>query len=211
MPTTTELTEQYLEQHPSIKDCLKNGIINYSKLARKIAKELNIEKKASLEAILIACRRYETKLKGEKILEDKILNILKRSELEIKNKIVVAIIDKKIYMGNLIEIEKKIRKTADVFYAIEGTKVFTLILSEKYLEELEKLFGNNILKISKKLAMITIKSPKDLEDTPGVISFVSSIFSEHGINIIETMSCWTDTIFVISENDIPTVMNFLNF
>ena len=123
MPTTTELTEKYLTEHPSIKDCLKNGIINYSKLSRKIAKELEIEKMASIEAILIACRRYEVKLKDEQILEKKILNILKKSELEIKNRIITVIIDKKIYIKNLIEIENKIRRTADTFYAIEGTKV----------------------------------------------------------------------------------------
>lgn len=209
MPTTTELTEKYLSEHPSIKDCLKHGIINYSKLSRKIAKELNIEKETSIEAILIACRRYEAKLKDEKILENKIIDILKRSELEIKNRIVVAIIDKKIYMKNLIEIEKKIRKTADTFYVVEGTKVFTVILSEKHLEELRRFFDSSVIKVSKDLAMITIKSPRDLENTPGVIAYISSIFGEHGINIVETMSCWTDTIFVVSEEDIPTVMKFL--
>lgn len=211
MPTTTELTEKYLGNHPSIKDCLKLGIINYSKLSRKIAKEIDIEKKSSLEAILISCRRYEVKLKNKEILEDKIIDILRRSELEIKNKIVTAIIDKKFYMENLFEMEQKIRRTADVFYAIEGTKVFTLIISEKYLEDLQTLLDKNIIKISQNLAMITIKSPKDLENIPGFIAYISSIFSEHGINIIETMSCWTDTIFVISENDIATVMNFLKF
>jgi hypothetical protein len=209
MTTTTKLTEKYLGEHPSIKDCLKHGIINYSKLSRKIANELNIEKKTSLEAILIACRRYEVKIKEEKVLENKILDILKKSELEIKNKIVVAIIDKKSYMGNLIEIEKKVRKTTDIFYAIEGTKVFTIIISEKYLEELQKLFDKNIVKISKNLAMITIKSPKDLEKTPGVNAYIFSLFGEHGINIVEQMSCWTDTIIVISEDDIASVMNFL--
>ena len=211
MPTTTELTEKYLEEHPSIKDCLKHDIINYSKLSRKIAKELEIEKETSIEAILIACRRYKIKLKDEKILEKKIFDILKKSELEIKNKITVVIIDKKIYVKNLIDIEKKIRTTADTFYAIEGAKVFTVILSEKYLDELKKVSENSILKISKNLAMITIKSPKDLENTPGVISYFSSIFSERGINIVETLSCWTDTIFVISDDDIPTVMKFLKF
>lgn len=211
MPTTTEITEKYLTEHPSIKDCLKQGIINYSKLSRKIAKELNIEKETSIEAILIACRRYEVKIKDGQVLEKKILEILKKSELEIKNRIAVVIIDKRIYMKNLIEIEKKIRRMADTFYAIEGTKVFTLILSEKYLDELKSVFEKSIIKISKNLAMITIKSPKDLENTPGVISYISSIFSERGINIVETLSCWTDTIYVISEDDISTVMNFLKF
>jgi len=211
MPTTTELTEKYLEQHPSIKDCLKYGIINYSKLSRKIAQELSIEKETSIEAILIACRRYEAKLQKEKILEQDILNILKKSELEIKNKIVVVIIDRKIYMKNLIEIEQKIRATADTFYAIEGTKVFTLIISEKFIEELKTVFEKSIIKVTTNLAMITLKSPKDLEHTPGVISYITTIFGERGINIIETLSCWTDTIFVISEDDIPKVMIHLKF
>ena len=211
MPTTTELTEKYLSEHPSIKDCLKHGIVNYSKLSRKIAKEINIEKKASLEAILIACRRYEMKLKDANIREKKILGILKRSELEIKNKIVVVIIGKNIYMEKLLEMEKKTRKTADPFYAIEGTKVFTIILSEKYLDDFKKLFSRNILKTSKNLTMITIKSPTDMENTPGVIAYITSLFSEHGINIVETMSCWTDTIFVVTEHDIPAIMQFFNF
>ena len=162
MPTTTELTEKYLSEHPSIKDCLQQGIINYSKLSRKIAKELVIEKKTSIEAILIACRRYEAKIKKEKILEDKILEILKRSELEIKNKIIVCIIEKTRYLDKIIEIEKKVQKKADTFYAIEGSKVFTIITSEKYHNELDSIFQKGIIKKSTNLAMITIKSPKEL-------------------------------------------------
>jgi hypothetical protein len=211
MPSTTELTTKYIEEHPSIKDCLKHGIINYSKLSRIIAKELNIEKKTSLESILIACRRYEAKLKDKQIMENKIINILKKSELEIKNKIIVVIINKKIYEEKLIQIEKKIRKTTDIFYAIEGTKVFTIISSEKYLEDLQYLFEKNIIKIMRNLATITIKSPKELENTPGVNAYIFSMFGDHGINIVEQMSCWTDTIIVISEDDIPVVMNFLKF
>jgi hypothetical protein len=110
MPTTTELTEKYLSEHPSIKDCLREGIINYSKLSRKISKELNIEKKTSMEAILIATRRYAEKIKKEKIREEKIIEILKQSELEIKNKILVAIIEKNFPPESLIELEKKIKK-----------------------------------------------------------------------------------------------------
>lgn len=211
MPTTTELTEKYLTTHPSILDCLKNGIINYSKLSRKIAKELNLEKKTNIEAIQIACRRYESKIKNEKIIEDKILKILKNSELEIKNKIIVLILDKKKYYGKITAIEKQIKKTTDTFYSIEGSNVFTIITSEKNLANLKKFFEQSILKISKDLAMITIKSPKELENTPGVNAFVYSKFRENGINIVEQMSCWTDTIMVISEKDIPEVMSFLRF
>lgn len=209
--STTELTERYINEHINIKDCLKKGVINYSKLSRKIAKDLGLEKKTSMEAILIACRRYALKLSKEKDSEEKVLQILKKSELEIKNKILAAIIDKKIYMENLISIEKKIRGKADTFYAIEGTSVFTIIVSEKYLEELNTLFKHNVVKVSKNLAMITIKSGEDLESTPNVIAYLYSLFGAHKINIVETMSCWTDTIFVIAEKDISKTMEFLRF
>ena len=211
MPTTTELTEKYLSEHPSIKDCLREGIINYSKLSRKIAKELDIEKKTSIEAILIAARRYEEKIKKEKVREEKIIEILKKSELEIKNKIIVAIIQKDIDHETLINIEKKIKKQGDVFYSIEGTKTYTLITSEKYLSEVESRFTRKIVKMSKEQIMIIMKNPAGVEVTTGFTAYLYSRFGEHGVNILETMSCWTDTIFVISEEDIAKVMKFLKF
>jgi len=211
MPTTAELTEKYLSEHPSIKDCLREGIINYSKLSRKIAKELNIEKKTSLEAILIAARRYSEKLKTEKVREEKIIEILKQSELEIKNKIVVAIVKKGFVSETLIDIEKKIKKQDDVIYSIEGTKTYTIITSEKYLNDIEHKFENKIVKISKDQVMIIMKNPAGIEETTGFTAYLYSRFGEHGVNILETMSCWTDTIFVVSESDIATVLKFLKF
>jgi len=211
MPTTTELTEKYLSEHPSIKDCLKHDVINYSKLSRKIAKDLNIEKQTSIEAILVASRRYAEKIKKEETLEARIIDILRRSELEIRNKIVVVIVDKRIYIGSLIDLEKKIRQKADVFYSIEGTNVFTIITTEKNLDELNKMFKHHIIKITRNLAMIITKSPREFESTPGVMSYLYSIFSEHGINIVETMSCWRETIFVILEDDVPQIIKFFKF
>lgn len=211
MPTTAELTEKYLTEHPSIKDCLRQGIINYSKLSRKIAKELKIEKKTSMEAILIATRRYEAKIKKDKVREEKILSILKGSELEIKNKIVVGILQKNLDQEKLIGLEKKIKKQGDVIYSIEGTKTYTIIISEKYLKDLQTRLKPNIIKISKNQAMIIMKNPEGIEETTGVTSYLYSRFGEYGVNILETMSCWTDTIMIISEDDIATVMKFLKF
>jgi len=211
MPTTTELTEKYLSQHPSIKDCLRAGVINYSKLSRKIAKELNIEKKTSMEAILIATRRYAEKIKKEKIRQEKIIQILKGSELEIKNKIVVAIIQKNVPSEDLLDIEKKIKKRGDTIYVIEGTKTYTLVTSKKYLEDVQNKFKNRIIKTTEDQAMIIMKNPTGVEETTGFVAYLYSLFGEYGVNILETMSCWTDTIIVISEKDIAAVMSFLKF
>lgn len=211
MVTITELTHQYLSEHPSIKDGLKNNIINYSRLSRKIAKELNLEKKATMEAILIACRRYSEKIKKEQVQESRIRAILQRSELDIKNRILVVVVDKRFFIDNLLKIESSIRRQADLFYAIEGTTTFTLITLEKHEAEIRSMFKADLIKLSKDLALITIKSPKELEGTSGVMDHLFSIFGENGVNIVETMSCWTDTMFVISEDDVQKVIKFLKF
>jgi len=211
MPSTAELTEKYIEEHPCIKDCLKKDIVNYSKLSRLISKELGIERKTSIDAIQIACRRYAEKLKKSLTLENRIMRILKESELEIKNKVAVVVINKRTYPESLMEVEKKVRRNGDPFYLIEGTKAFTIVLPERYVGDLERLFKRNTIKITKNLVLLTIKSPEDIETTPGVVSYLYSLFGEHGINIVETMSCWTDTMFVVSEEDFSRVMKVLKF
>jgi len=130
MPTTAQLTEEFIGTHPSIKDCLKKGLINYSALSRLISKELHIEKKTSKEAVLIASRRYKDKI-FINCLEGEILELFKNSRLEIKNKISVLIIEKNVYFEELIEIEKNIKKEKGIFFAIEGTKTITIIIQDQ--------------------------------------------------------------------------------
>ncbi len=206
----TKETEKYIQEHPSIKESLKKGLINYSKLSRSILKELKIPKK-NFDAVLIACRRYADKLKLERKFEKNIMDILKKTKLEIKNKIIVVILEKDIYYDNLTDLEKEIKRKNGIFHAIEGANAITLITGEEFLDKIKDLFKNKILKINEDLAEITLKSPRDLENTPGVMGYLYSLFGEHDINILETMSCWTDTIFVIREKDIAKVMQILSF
>jgi len=211
MANITKLAEKYISEHPSIKDALKKGMINYSKLARQIANDVNIDLKKNFDAILIACRRYYRKIKEEIVLEKKIIEILKESKVEVKNKIIAVVLEKNIYLDNLLGLEKEIKKKQEDFHIIEGANAITIITTEEFLDEIRRLFKNKILKENKQLAVIIIKSPKEIESTSGVISYLYSLFGEHGINITETMSCWTDTIFVIKEEDVGKAMGILRF
>ena len=49
-----------------------------------------------------------------------------------------------------------------------------------------------------------------IETTAGVVSYIYSLLSEKGINIYEEMSCWTDLMIVIDENDLGKTMNILS-
>ncbi len=207
----TKLAERYINEHPSIKDCIRKGLINYSSLTRQIASDSGVDPKKNFDAILIACRRYFRKIKKEDILENKILGILKSSKLEVKNKIIVVVVEKDVYFNHIVELHKEVKKRAEVFHVIEGSNTITLITASEFLDSIKKMFKNKILKITNDLAEVILKSSGDLEDTPGVIAYLTTLLAENGVNIIETMSTWTDTLFVVSEEDIAKVMSVLRF
>jgi len=206
----TKLAEKYILNSPSVKNTLKKGLINYSSLARQILKDSNLGKK-NFDAVLIACRRYYHKIKSEALNEEKVLDILKRSKVEIKNKVIAIVLEKDIYMPNLLNIENKIKKQNEIIRIIEGSSAVTVITSEEFLSGISRLFKNKIIKKNLNLVEVILKSPKEIETTAGVISYVYSLLRENNININETLSCWTDTLFLIEEKDLNRVMELLKF
>lgn len=208
---TSAITEGFIKSHPSIKDCLIKGIINYSSLSRLIADELELKKNASKDAILIAARRFRDKIRKQQPNENDILRLLKSGEIEAKNKIFRMVVEKGHLTEDFLGLEKEIRKEKGAFYAIEGTKTITIISSMRYLDRIKENFSRNILDTKKNLVMIIINTSETIEETTGVISYVYSLFAENGINIIDTMSCWTDTILVIEEKDLSKAMELLKF
>lgn len=211
MPNITKLTESYILQHPSIKDCLKNDLVNFSSLSRKIADELDLNLNKNFDAILIACRRFQRKLKNEEVFESKILRILKQSKVEVKNKVIAIVLEKDIFFENLINLEKEIKKRKEIFRIIEGASAITVITTEEFMDLVKKYFKNKIMLENKNLAEIIIKSPKEIETTPGTYAYLASLFGENNINIVESLSCFTDTIFLIKEEDVGKAIGLLRF
>ena len=208
MPNITKLTENYVLEHPSIKDCLKNNLVNFSSLSRKIAEELDLNMRKNFDAILIACRRFQRKLKKEETFESR---ILKKSKVEIKNKIIAIVLERDIYFENLINLEKEVKKRKEIFRIIDGASGITVITTEDFIDLIKKYFKNKIVLENKNLAEIIIKSPEEIETTPGTYAYLASLFGENNINIVESLSCFTDTIFLIKEEDVGKAIGLLRF
>jgi hypothetical protein len=207
----TKTVEKYLQEHPTIKDCLKKGLINYSALARIVAKDTDLDIKKNFDALLIASRRAHSKIKLERSSSDKILAVLKQSRIEIKNKIVVFVLEKSAPDRMLIDIEAKIKAKEEVFHLVEGASAITLITVEDFGKEIKRVFKNYILEETSELVEVVLKSPPAIEETAGIMGHLYSLLGENGINIVETMSCWTDTLFVIHEKDLGKAMELLKF
>ena len=211
MVNVTKLTEDYISEHPYVKDCLKKGLINYSSLTRQICTDLDLNLKKNFDAVLIACRRYFRKIKSEATTEKKIVDILKSSKIEVKNKINSIILEKNIVFANLLELEKEAKKFLETFHIIEGTASITIITTDDFSKKVKQVFRNKIIKDYPSLVEVILKSPREIVTTAGVISYIYSLLGENDINVVDTLSSWTDTIFLVEEKDLSRVMEFLRF
>ncbi len=211
MVNVTKLTEDYISKHPYVKDCLKKDIINYSSLTRQICSDLDLSLKKNFDAVLIACRRYFRKIKSEATTEKKIVDILKGSKIEVKNKINSIILEKNIVFANLLELEKEAKKFLETFHIIEGTASITIITTDDFSKKVKQVFRNKMIKEYPNLVEVILKSPREIVTTAGVISYIYSLLGENGINVVDTLSSWTDTIFLVEEKDLSRVMEFLRF
>ena len=206
---TSELTNEFIKEHFDIKSCLKKGLINYSALARHISEDLKIEKKSSKEAILVSAIRLKKRLESERSNEKRVQSLLSKSEMEIKNKMAVAVLPKTASPESLESVQRKIRKESGRYYAIQGSANHTIITEQANLEFIKEKFGHEIEKTQENLVLINIKSPEEIETTTGVIAHISELFAENNINVVELMSCWTDTIIIIDAKDLNKAIGFL--
>lgn len=203
------MTEEYINEHPHIKSCLSRGLLNYSALSRAIAKELDLGRRGSVEAILIAARRMRRRL-GKDESAVRIRSVLSKSELVIRNKMAVLITAKSGAQA-LDDVQRSVRKAGGVLYAIEGSENHTVIAQEQHIAELERRLRHHIVKKTQDVALITLRSPKEIERTAGVIAYLTALFAEGGVNLLEVLSCWTDTLFVVDAKDVQKAMRLLRF
>ena len=210
-PTRESLAEKtrvYIDAHPSVKDCVSKGLVNYSSLARAIMKELDLDNE---EAVMIACRRYASKMGVSTDHEISILNILKDIRLEMRTKtcIVTAKNDWSVLhkMDNLF---KDLWNEDSIMQIVQSASAVTIIADKMLKERIIDTVGRfNILKIRENLVEITVKSPEKIVETSGVIAYLITNLSDAGINIEETVSCHTDTVFIVGEYDMINAYSVL--
>ncbi len=204
------IAKKYIEKHPSIRECMSRRLINYSQLARQILKEEDIPE-LHFDAMLVACQRYYRSLSVAGSAEQKIRALLEKSKIDIRTRIAVVVIEKPAYFDDILAVEKKARKSGEVFYSIEGTHVVTIVSSVIFLPEIKKAFKGSIIKIWEELVLVILESPRAIEETPGMLSHLLLLLSARRINIFETMSCWSETLFVVSQKDLQEVVSALSF
>ena len=201
-----QITKKYIREHSSILDCLNDDLINYSALARKICAENKLQ---AFDAVLMACRRFPQELGRQKRQDKDIENLIKRAKTIIRNKMIVATVNKSNAFQKAVYLQQLIRKEKGDFWLIEGEETLTIITNSEHLGAVQETFGGDLKDVCKHLAQITMVFPKQLMTTVGACAYIFRKFAEHGINIREAMSCWTDMMLVVDELDMVRAMELL--
>jgi hypothetical protein len=195
MEKISELVWLYVKRRPYIKELLRSGVVNYSALARKLSLEIFGREKnlAAVKASLIRIARRLSE--NEESLEEKVLNVLKDSSITITTKVAVVISSSPL---------EKLKPLSFV----KSRNYITYIVPELALNEIKKSSG--IIKIERVLNLITIHSTDEIEKVPGVIAMILNALASDGINVVEFISCYTDTLLVVKEADTTRAFEILS-
>jgi len=179
--SVARLVREAIQMRPSIIDALKLGIVNYSALARMLQEEI---KEGSTEAVKAAVIRIAEDLSKERQLqEEEVRSILRESKVRLQDKIAVLISPIKI----------------DVQYIV------TAYLTDSYVyivdqTSLAKEIPDQVQVMSNLVALVLL-SPDRVETTPGFVAFITQLLGSRDINIIEFISCFTNTVIVLNSKD----------
>ena len=178
--TVAQNVRNHLRNKPYLLEALEKGIVNLSELSRQIQKDLKINDTSAVKAAL---RRYSEELqKHKQKREEKVLQLLKRSG--------IAIYDRKSVIITAKELNSKTGMKVDLL------DKFVYLLDRSDLPERVSALIKH-----ENCTMIVVHSPEELEATPGVVAFLATLLAEQNINIVEFISCWTETIMVVDKKD----------
>ena len=197
-----------LDEDPSIRRVMRQGLINTSALAKYIITEKKVE--GTLDAVSSAIRRY--KLDRYDDIFTTASNIVSFGEISTRSKLAnVAVIkdtENQMLLPKLFSLINYNR--GDVIRIIQADESIKILVNEKNLEEIKKLFPNDkIIKIDKKLAEINMHLHPEAVNTPGIISIISSELAMNDVNVMEVMSCVPEMLWFVKEKDVLKAHNIV--
>ncbi len=202
--TAADATRAYVDDHPSIREVLREDLLNYTSLARKLRGELDLKNE---EAVTIACRRYQRELATERPELVAIRALLADSRLQVRSGVaLVRVRDEFEVAPRLLDLARRTLPShgpSQVFQVYQGTRATTILCPESFLSTLLPEIPVRLrMGVEKGLAIIAFRSRPSVAETPGVLAFMAEALYQSGINCLETVSVHTDSMFLFRDRDV---------
>jgi len=176
-----QMVRDEIQMRPSILDALNMNIVNYSALARLLKDEIG---EGSIEAVKAAIIRIAEEISSDRNLRERaVQSILKESKVRLQDKIGVVISPKRLDITNIISANL----TDQHIYIVDQTTMKKPLPKE--------------VKVNKNLVALILLSPLRVETTPGFVSFITQQLASRNLNIVEFISCSTNTIIILDSQD----------
>jgi len=179
--SVAQLVRETIRMRPSLLDALNMKIVNYSALARILQAEIG---EGSIEAVKAAVIRVSDEIASDrKLREEAVQSILKESKVRLQDKIAVVISPLKLDISHIVTAHL----TDQYVYVVDQTTM---------KEELK-----DPVKVQSNLVALILLSPPRVETTPGFVAFITQLLASRNVNIVEFISCSTNTIIILDGQD----------
>jgi len=212
MISTTTVVEDLVKQAPFLEAAMAADLVNYSSLARYFKPEIEkrLFKDIKEGAIIMALKRVSSRLKDTLPKSESILESL--GDITIRSNLVDYTFSNSLTIGDAQN--KVLEKTADrkdIFITIShGVSQITIIASDAIEEEIKKIFKDETpICTLQNLSSLTVRIPIEATKTPGVLYSILKALAWEGINLIETISTYTELTLVIETKDIERAFSLL--
>jgi len=206
-PSVARQVRSYLDAHPVLADAVRLRIANYSAVARRVAEGLGIQPG---DAVLAACRRYPRG--SESFRESGIHRVLRRSRIETRTKVAAITVAQGVdILQRLGDVVEELLDENSLCRLIQVSRGTVIIVDEDSIPRVTRALREpQVISIRKGLIEVAVTSPESIEETPGLLRHLAGVLSAQGINIVEALSCYTDTIFLLDHSDLSAATSVLS-
>ena len=177
---------------------LNRGYVNLSAVARDLKPtiEMRLGQDVNTEAIISALKRNRD---TSRKYDNRVLESMAQTSVQMLTSVTKFVLP--VNKNERVFREMYELKMPGAVYISTGTEFTTFIVEDRNLGSFSEIIRRGIVDRKTGLAVIIVKSPVSMIETPGYLMSLYSKLAFSGINVEETTNSYTDAIIVVSERD----------
>jgi len=204
--SVASVTRELLRERPHQLRSLQDGVASFRSLARELRPEVEeqLGRPVDEEAVVSALRRVEGDVSPDR-------GTLEGSRATLRRGVGVLTVPAGVYVDvDMVKTAKSVSKP-ELLRMVQGERKTTIVAHQDDIVTIKDALQREPLFEEYGLAEVIVTSPVDVETEPGIIAEMTSRLAARGINVLEMMSCNTDTIFVVADRDAEDAVEALEF
>ncbi|MDE1842314.1 MAG: ACT domain-containing protein [Thaumarchaeota archaeon] len=197
-----DAVREIITRNRSIYDCIKMGLINYTSLAIKLQKEIEAQVGGPVNpnTIVVAIKRYADSFEKKDDMQNE--TVLKNARLSLRDGIVdIRFFSDDFEMKDAVDLMDRFMRidpNYEFFRSTDSFRFFTEDISD--VRKILESFSSHKNFFQTGLAKITISIPES-EHSSDVVSYVSEILHDNGIELVNAFFGQDHIVVVLHEED----------